>query len=434
MKRTIGIVGSGPAGFYTAEAALKAFGEDVSVDIIDRLPTPYGLIRSGVAPDHQSIKAVSKRYDQVASDKRVRFLGNVTIGDDLSIDDLRNCYDHVILATGAPHDRMLGIEGEDLPGVYGSTEFVGWYNGHPDHAPLTPDLDVKTAVVIGNGNVAIDCARILAKTVDELSPSDITSQSLRELDKSAIENIHIVGRRGPLQASFTLKEIGEMGELSRAAVQIDPACFPAEEADEELETGQRRVVKILRGFAADGPESGKPLLISFDFFQRPLRILGKDKAEAIEMMRTRIDENGKVVDTGETVRIAAGLIIKAIGYRTIAIPGVPYDEDAGRFTNDEGLIAPGLWCVGWARRGPSGTIGTNRPDGIALIKTIEEQEQPSGKPGPAAIDKLAKERNLHITCFEDWRQIDAAEVSRARKGAPREKFVVLDEMKAVIAS
>ena len=432
--RTLAIVGSGPAGFYTAEAALKTFGEEIRIDIIDRLPTPYGLIRAGVAPDHQSIKAVSRRYDQVAADPRVRFLGNIVVGTDVRVDELTGLYDDVVLAVGAPQDRPLGIAGDDLPGVIGSAAFVGWYNGHPDFKGLEPPLKTRAVVVVGNGNVAIDCARILAKTVQELQDSDIVNHALDPLSQSDVELVHVLGRRGPHQASFTLKEVGELGELERATPLVRAEDFPPPEADATLETGQRRVVEVLRKFAAAGPEAGKAVTVSLDFFRRPLAVLGHGQVEALEVMKTRLDADGRAVDTGETEIIPCGMVVAAIGYRTASIPGVPFDEKAGRFENVDGLISPGLWCVGWARRGPSGTIGTNRPDGFALVERIAATQRAGGKDGRAGIDKLLAGRGVQVSDFDDWQKIDALEVARARVGAPREKIVELDALRAVFAT
>ncbi len=431
--RTLAIIGSGPAGFYTAEAALKKFGDEVRIDILDRLPTPYGLIRAGVAPDHQSIKAVSRRYDAVANDARVRFIGHVTVGADVSVDELTALYDDVVLAVGAPEDRPLGVPGDDLPGVMGSAAFVGWYNGHPDFAHLAPPLGQEAVAVIGNGNVAIDCARILAKTVAELQDSDIVNHALSPLSQSGVRRIHILGRRGPHQASFTLKEVGELGELARATPIVRAADFPPLESDAALETGQRRVVEVLRRFAAAGPDVSKPVTISLDFFHRPLRVIGEERAEAIELMKTRL-EGDRAVDTGEVVTLPVGLVVACIGYRTSAIPGVPFDAGAGRFVNADGLIAPGLWCVGWARRGPSGTIGTNRQDGFSLIDRLAAAAGAGGKPGRVGLDELLASRGVKVAAFADWQRIDAMEVSRARPGAPREKIVSLDELREVIAA
>lgn len=430
--RQIAIIGSGPSGFYAAEAALKAFGEDVAVDILDRLPTPYGLIRAGVAPDHQSIKAVSRRYEAVAKDPRVRFIGNVEVGRDIALAELLGFYDDVVLAVGAPEDRRLGIPGEDLPGVFGSGAFVGWYNGHPDFAGLAPPLDRPGVAVIGNGNVAIDCARVLAKTTGELAGSDIAAHALAALERSAVRDVHILGRRGPYQASFTLKEVGELGELARATPVVRPEDLPDPAGDATLETGQRRVVEVLRRFAAAGPDPAKPVRIHFAFFHRPSRILGSERVEGIEVALTRVDEAGNAIDTGETRIIPCGLVIAAIGYRSLPLEGAAFDARGGRFANDDGRIAERLWCVGWAKRGPSGTIGTNRPDGFAVIERIRaEGAPPAGRPGRAGLLAVLAERRVRPSSFADWEAIDRAEVAAARPGAPREKIVDIEALRAL---
>src|SRR6187551_2094163 len=270
--RHFAIVGSGPAGFYTAEALAKVYGDVAQIDIIDRYPVPYGLIRFGVAPDHQSLKAVAKRYDKVAETDNVRFVGNVTIGSDVAIEDLTRLYDAVILATGAPHDRKLGIPGEDMTGVVGSAEFVGWYNGHPEFADLDPPLGGAHAAVVGAGNVALDCARILSKTRHEFEGSDIVGHALDALDASAIQTVTILGRRGPHQIAMTPKELGELGHLEAAVPIVDPADFPPLAADAPLEPGLRKSVGLLRGFADLEPD--KPKRMVFDFFAKPVRIEG----------------------------------------------------------------------------------------------------------------------------------------------------------------
>ena len=424
--RHFAVIGSGPAGFYTAEALAKAYGEAARIDIIDRYPVPYGLIRFGVAPDHQSLKAVSKRYDQVASGNTVRFVGNVTVGRDLSTAELLDCYDAVILAIGAPHDRKLGIPGEELPGVVGSAEFVGWYNGHPDFADLAPPLDGTHAAVIGNGNVALDCARILSKNHHEFEGSDIVGHALEALDGSAVETITILGRRGPHQISMTPKELGELGHLEAATPVVDSADFPPLEADESLEPGHRKSITILRDFASAGPDASKPRRIVFDFFAKPLRIEGDGRAERIIVERTILDETGAARGTGETYEVPAGLIVTSIGYQTPRIDGVPYDERGGKFANDQGKVDDGLYAVGWARRGPTGTIGTNRPDGYEVAERVAGEMPPGsdgGKAGGAGLDALLQERGIAATSFDDWRAIEAAEVAAARLGSPREKFV-----------
>ena len=426
--RHVAVIGSGPAGFYTAEAALKAFGEDVRVDLIDKLPVPYGLIRFGVAPDHQSIKAVSRRYEQVALSDQVRFLGNVAIGRDLSVDELLALYDAVVLATGAPADRALDIPGADLPGVVGSAAFVGWYNGHPDFADLDPPLEGPGAVVIGNGNVALDVARILAKTRAEFEGSDICGHALEALQGSGIVRVTLLGRRGPHQIAMTPKELGELGHLERAQPHVEAADLPEAEADALLEPGMRKSVAHLRDFAA-APVSPKPLTIDFDFFAAPVAIEGDGRAERVIVERTRLDADLRSIGTGETYAIPATLVVSCIGYQTPPIEGVPYEHGRGRFANSDGRVLPGLYCVGWARRGPSGTIGTNRPDGYAIVDLIAaDTTDGTGKAGPDGIDKLLESRGVGAVSFTDWQKIEAAETARARAGSPREKFVSLDDM------
>ena len=428
--RHFAVVGSGPAGFYTAEALSKAYGERARIDILDRYPVPYGLIRFGVAPDHQSLKAVSKRYDKVADEPGVDFIGNVTIGRDVSVDELLGLYDAVILAIGAPHDRKLGIPGEDLPGVVGSAAFVGWYNGHPEFADLDPPLDGTAAAVIGNGNVALDCARILSKTQDEFGGSDIVGHALQALDGSLIKTVTILGRRGPHQIAMTPKELGELGHLEESSPVVDAADFPPVEADEALEPGERKSVNLLRQFAATQPDVAKPKRMVFDFFAKPLRIEGDGRAERIVVERTELDENGAARGTGEAYEVPASLIVTAIGYSTPPIDGVPYDDRRGKFRNESGLVGDRLYAVGWARRGPTGTIGTNRPDGYEVAEQVATA-MPAGsagdREGAEGLKRLLSERGIMPTDYDDWRKIEETEVGRARPGSPREKFVRIEE-------
>lgn len=424
--RHFAIVGSGPAGFYTAEALEKAYGgangPGARIDILDRYPVPYGLIRFGVAPDHQSLKAVSNRYDKVAETAGVDFIGNVAVGADVSVAELLELYDAVILATGAPHDRKLGVPGEDFSGVVGSAEFVGWYNGHPDFADLDPPLDGAHAVVVGNGNVALDCARILSKTRAEFEGSDIVGHALDALDNSAIRTVTILGRRGPHQIAMTPKELGELGHLEAAVPIVEPADFPPVEADEPLEPGLRKSVTLLRGFA--GLPHDKPKQMVFDFFAKPLRVEGEGRVERVIVERTELDEKGSARGTGETYEVPASLVITAIGYSTSPIPDVPFD--GGKFVNEGGRISDRLYAVGWARRGPSGTIGTNRPDGYEVADQIAAAmpaEGDAGCEGAAGLKRLLSSRGVMPTDYDDWRKIEETEVSNARAGSPREKFV-----------
>ncbi len=431
--RHVAVIGSGPAGYYSAEALQKAFGEDVRIDMIDRLPVPYGLIRFGVAPDHQSIKAVYRRYEKVALSGNVRFVGNVTVGRDVTVAELQGLYDAIILATGAPNDRPLELPGSDLPGVVGSAAFVGWYNGHPEFADLAPPLDVEAAAVIGNGNVALDVARILSKTPAEFVGSDIVAHALEALGRSQIRKIHVLGRRGPHQIAMTPKELGELGHLEDAAPRVDLADFPPVGDDALLEPGMRKSVTHLRDFASLPQDKRKT--IDFDFFAMPIAIEGDGRVERLIVERTELTHDLRSVGTGERYTIPCGLIVSCIGYKTPPIEGVPYEHGRGRFANSEGVIGEGLYAVGWARRGPTGTIGTNRPDGYEVAEKIAATLGPgdSGKEGGAGLDVLLGARGVDVVSFRDWQKIEAAETARARQGSPREKFVRIAEMLGVRA-
>jgi NADPH-dependent glutamate synthase beta subunit-like oxidoreductase len=432
--RHIAIVGSGPAGYYTAEACVKILGRDVRVDILDRLPVPFGLIRSGVAPDHQAIKSVARQYETVALTDNVRFVGHVAVGADISVAELQGLYDAVIFATGAPADKRLGIDGDDLPGVTGSAAFVGWYNGHPDFVSLAPALDGGTAVIVGNGNVALDVARILAKTPAELAGSDIAGHALAALSAAHLDRIVILGRRGPQQAAMTFKELSELADLARAAPQVDAADLPPPEQDAALDAGTRKTLGLLRHFAA--APAGKPIKIEFDFYAQPVAIEGDGRVERIIVERTRLDADGHAVRTGAHYAIDTALVLSCIGYRTPPIAGLPYDEALGRFASEDGRIAQGLYCVGWARRGPTGTIGANRPDGYRIVEKIladrgaGSEKAGSSKEGRAGLDRMLEARGVDIVTFRDWQKIDSAEIDHARSGAPREKFVAVADMMA----
>lgn len=428
--RHIAIIGSGPAGYYTAEAALKKYGDDVTIDIIDRMPFPFGLIRTGVAPDHQSIKAVARRFEQTALGNNVHFSGNVSVGNDVSIAELQELYDAVILATGAPNDRPLEIEGSDLPGVVGSAAFVGWYNGHPDHRDLELPVDAKSVAIIGNGNVALDVARILAKTANEFSGSDIVGHAFDNLTNSNVEKITLLGRRGPHQIAMTPKELGELGQLERAQPLVDAGDFPDESEDALLEPGMRKSITHLRDFLARAEElSDKPVKIYFDFFAMPVAIEGNGKVEKLIVEKTNLDKDMRSLGTGERYELDCSMVISCIGYRTPPIEGVPYEHGRGRFANDEGRILPGLYCVGWARRGPTGTIGTNKPDGFAIIEAVADDiGSGANKEGRKGLDRLLKKRGVEAVSFRDWKKIEEAEIANARDGAPREKFTDVAEM------
>ena len=433
--RHIAIVGSGPAGYYSAEAAQKKFGDEVSVDIIDRLPVPFGLIRTGVAPDHQSIKAVSRRYEKTNLGDNVRFVGNVTVGKDVMVAELQQMYDAVVLATGAPLDRELGIPGSDLPGVIGSAAFVGWYNGHPDFRNLDPPLDARSVAIIGNGNVALDVARILAKTENEFVGSDIVGHALDGLKQSKVEKITFLGRRGPHQIAMTPKELGELAHLERARPVVEAEDFPDVGDDALLEPGMRKSVNHLRSFqiaAADAQH--KPIEIIFDFFAMPVEVQGDGRVERLIVEKTELDKDLRSIGTGELYTLDCEMVISCIGYRTPPIEGVPYEHGRGRFANSDGRILPGLYCVGWAKRGPSGTIGTNKPDGFAVVEMIDEDIGASSrKPGRQGLDALLAQRGVEAITFRDWKKIEEAEIARARKGSPREKFTDIAEMIAALS-
>jgi len=427
--RHVAVIGSGPAGYYTAEACQRQFGDQVDVDVIDRLPVPYGLIRFGVAPDHQPVKAVTKQYETIALHENIRFVGNVTVGRDVTVEELLGLYDAVVLATGAPADVALGIPGAELPGVIGSTAFVGWYNGHPEFADLAPPLDAAGVAVIGNGNVALDVARILARAPEEFAGSDIVSHAYDALAGAKTSRITLVGRRGPREIHMTPRELARLAEMERAQPHVDPADLPPERDDILLDPMHRKAIEALRGFAS-APDAGKAVAIDFDFLAQPVAIEGDGRVERLIVERTELDGEGRARGTGDRYAIPCGLVVTCIGYRTPPIPGVPYDERAGRFANDEGRIAPGLYCVGWARRGPTGTIGSNRPDGYRIAELLVEDRpaNDSGKAGRPGLDALLAARGVEIVTFRDWQRIEAAEAGRAGEGRLAEKFVRAEEL------
>ena len=421
----VAIVGAGPAGYYTAEA-LTSNQEHVRVDIIDRLPTPYGLIRAGVAPDHQSIKNVSRRYAATNDRENVRFVGNLSLGRDITMAELKEIYDVVVLATGAPRDRELGVDGEDLTGVYGSGRFVGWYNSHPDYKDLDPDLRVASVAVIGNGNVAVDVARILAKTAAEMENTDLAEHAAARIHGSPIKDIYIIGRRGPLEAAFTPKELGELNALENCVALVDKHQLPDESIDDTLSGAQKKNMASLRAMVANKAKD-KSVRLHIKFYARPMAILGDSTVCGIRLEQTKV-EDGKCIGTGKTEVLPAGLVVPCIGYRASPIEDVPYNEGRGIYISEDGRIDDQLYCVGWARRGPTGTIGTNKPDGVGIAAKILEEVAPAGKRGRAGLDRIVAERDLKIVTFAEWKKIDAAEIAAAENGAPRVKFAAVEEM------
>ena len=433
MTISVAIIGSGPAGCYTADALLKS-DVDVRVDVIDRLPTPFGLIRAGVAPDHQTTKKIQKKFGATLANPSVQYFGNVDIGRDLSLAELREMYDAVVLAVGAPYDHKLGIPGEDKTGVYGSASFVGWYNAHPDLRNLDPALDIKAAAVVGVGNVAIDAARVLVKTNEEMAVSDLPAYAAEVIQSSPITDVYIIGRRGPIEAKFTNVELREMGKLEHCVSLVDPAQLPEEVGDVGLSDRDKRLkernLNTLKEFAECKPDD-KAKRVHFVFYASPVEVLGGDRVEGLKLERTKI-EDGRAVGTGEFFEIECGLVIPAIGYRGTSIEGAPFDERRCIVPNDDGRVEDGLYAVGWIKRGPTGVIATNRPDGEAAAKHILEDIQSGQKPGRVAFETLLAERNVTIVDAAGWEKIEAVENEAAKPPAPRLKFDNIVDMLAVV--
>jgi ferredoxin--NADP+ reductase len=427
----VAVVGSGPAGFYAAGALLSA-DPPAEVDMIERLPTPWGLVRMGVAPDHPKLKTVSRAFERIADRPGFRFLGNVELGRDLTHDDLVKLYDAVIYAVGAQTDRRLGIPGEDLPGSWAATEFVAWYNGHPDYQQLEFDLDAERAVVIGNGNVALDIARMLALTREELAPTDATDASIEAIAASPIEEIVVAGRRGPAQAAFTTPELQEMGELAGADVIVDPADL---EGAEPKDTNSERNLAVLQDFAARKP-AGKPRRVVFRFFHSPVAILGEERVEAVELVRNELDANQRAVPTDERETLPCGLVFRSVGYHGVELPGVPFDLATGTIPNEHGCVSPGVYCAGWIKRGPTGVIGTNKKDATETVETLLEDAaagrlEPKPDATAAAVDSLLAERGVRVVEYSGWTAIDEAERAAGEKsGRPRVKLCSWDELLA----
>lgn len=427
MSVSVAIVGSGPSGFYTAGELLRAI-KGCQVDVIDRLPAPFGLVRYGIAPDHQSTKNVQRLFDKTARDPAVRYYGNVEIGKDLSLDELRASHDAVVLAVGAPLDRPLGIKGEDKRGVLGSAAFVGWYNGHPDFRDLDPCLDTTAAAVIGNGNVALDIARLLVRTRAELEATDMPDFAVDAIVKSPLTDIYVFGRRGPMDAKFTIGELREMGELEDGVALVDAGQLPAnlDAYSEEERRARARNIEIIKGWVPHRPDD-KRKRVHFMFYAAPVEVLGGERASGLRLERTRV-EGSRAVGTGEFFQVECGFIAPAIGYRSPIVAGAPFDEKQGLYVNDDGRIGPGLYAVGWAMRGPTGVVGTNRADGKIVSAHIAADHKAASKPGRAAFEATLAARKVRVVGYGDWQKLEAAEVKNARPTAPRRKFVALDEV------
>ena len=426
----VAVVGSGPAGFYAAGTLLGA-DVPVEVDLIERLPTPWGLVRLGVAPDHPKIKSVSRAFEKIALQPGFRFLGNVEVGRDISHDELLEHYDAVVYAVGAQTDRHMGIPGEDLPGSWAATEFVAWYNGHPDFQELQFDLSGERAVVIGNGNVAVDVARMLALTPEELATTYTTVAAIEGFSNAGIKEIVMVGRRGPAQAAFTTPELQELGKLAGADVIVDPADL---EGAEPTDTNSERNLVVLREYAAREP-SGKPKRLVLNFLQSPVAILGDERVEAVELVHNRLeaDESGalRAGATGEHETLPAGIVFRSVGYRGVELPGVPFDERSGTIPNERGRIAPGVYAAGWIKRGPSGVIGTNKKDAAETVELLLEDLREAPRKGRNAeeIDAFLLARGVRLVLYPGWTSIDELERAAGKKlGRPRVKLCTWDEL------
>ncbi|NJN15390.1 MAG: FAD-dependent oxidoreductase [Oscillochloris sp.] len=449
----VAIVGAGPAGFYAAEALIKQKELVCRIDFINRLPTPYGLVREGVAPDHQSIKAVTRVYDKLAAAANIRYFGNVTFGKDLLHADLKRHYDAIIYAVGAQSDRKMGIPGEDMAGSLPATVFVGWYNGHPDYRDLEFDLSHERVLVVGNGNVAMDVTRILVSDPDELAKSDIADHALAGLRASKVREVVLLGRRGPVQAAFTTPELKEFGELAGVDVIVDPADLELDPqsatamADDKIAT---RNVELLRNYAERGA-SGAPRRIVMRFLVSPVEVLGSDdKLGAVKIERNRLvqsdDGSMRPRGSGEFETLECGMILRSVGYRGVPLPNVPFNEASGTIPNVAGRVTtqrggevvPGEYVVGWAKRGPSGVIGTNKPDAAATVQSLlADLSELAGAeaPDPDAIPALLRTRQVPYVSYGDWKILDTHETScGGEQGRPRVKVTRVAEMLEIIES
>jgi len=454
----VAIVGSGPAGFYVAEHLLAADGRTVEIDMYERLPMPFGLVRYGVAPDHEKIKNVTRTFEKkVASRPAFRFYGNVEIGRDLTLDDLRTCYHQVCFASGAQTDRHLGIPGEDLAGSHPATAFVAWYNGHPDYRDATFDLSAKRVAVIGVGNVAVDVARMLCRTPDELARTDTADYAQAALAAARIQHVTMLGRRGPLQAAFTNPEVRELGQLPGADIAVRPeeiALDPlSREALEQADDRSlRKKMEILEGFAAGTP-AGRDRTLTLRFLVSPTELIGDDHAHVRAM---RIVRNTLVRGDGGALRprptdtveeLPVDLVFRSVGYRGLPIPGLPFDDRRGVVPNDAGRVVdpdrertpvPGIYVSGWIKRGPSGVIGTNKPDALETVRTMLADLDAGSvltpaTPDPEAARAVVETRQPGRITWDDWQRLDTLERAAGEaRGCPRVKFTSAAEALAAL--
>jgi ferredoxin--NADP+ reductase len=448
----VAIIGSGPAAFYAADHLLKQDPLVVEIDMFDRLPTPFGLVRGGVAPDHQKIKSVTRVFDKIATDPHFRFYGNVEFGKDISLADLKGHYHQILFSTGAQTDRHMGIPGEDLRGSYPATEFVAWYNGHPDFRDCQFDLEQERAAVVGVGNVAIDVARILSLSPDELAKTDIADYALEALRHSRIKEVYLLGRRGPAQAAFTNPEIKEVGELADADVFVPPDEAELDDLSKaELAASQDRTlqkkVEILQEYAQHQP-TGKSRKLIIRFLVSPTELISNERGEvaAMKLVRNKLyaTEAGtlrpKPTDQFETLPV--GLVFRSVGYRGVPLPEVPFNDRWGVILNEQGrVIDPdskqplvGEYTSGWIKRGPSGVIGTNKPDSVETVECMLE-DLADGKvlepaqPDPKSMLELVKQRQPQYFTYADWQRLDELEVAKGKPlGRPRVKFTSVEEM------
>jgi len=454
----VAVVGSGPAGLYTAEALIKQAAaldppRPIQVDVIDRLPTPYGLVRYGVAPDHKSIKSIAEYLRKVLEHDGVRFIGGVHLGDDVTRDDLLSAYDAVVYATGAMRDRHMGIPGEDLPGSVAATDFVNWYCGHPDVDPSAFTLDAEAVAVIGVGNVAVDVARILIRDPEELRETDVSQPVLEALQASKVREVHMIGRRGPAQAKFTTKELRELGELAGVDIVVGDGEADLDAFDETGESARlaetdrhvRGNYTVISDWAARTPAGGGRRL-TVRFWLRPVEITGGNAVEGLTLERTRLDASGKLVGTGELERLDVQMVLRSVGYQSVPLPGVPFDEraatvpnEAGRVLGPDGAPLPGEYVAGWLKRGPTGVIGTNKSDAAETVRSLLADL--AGGPGPedvqlpragllrlpaaageavagvamSVLHPVLAERKLRHVSYADWLRIEEAEKELAAR-------------------
>jgi ferredoxin--NADP+ reductase len=419
------VIGAGPAGIYAAEALTRQGDVPVAVDLVDRLPTPFGLVRHGIAPDHPKMRAIRDTLHRTLDHPAVRFVGNVDVGTDITIEELRRHVDAVVYTYGASLDRQLGIDGEQLPGSLAATELVAWYTGHPDADRARVEAALATArsvVVVGVGNVALDVARVLARSPEELEPTDMPQHVLDVLAAAPVETVTVLGRRGPAQATFTTQELRELDELAGATVLVDPPDLDLDPAAEERAAADRTVTRnlaVLRGWVDHRPEPGR-VPLTLRFFSRPARLLGEDRVTAVEVERTAVDADGRAVGTGRTELLPADLVVRSVGYRGCSLPGLPVDErtatvahDGGRVLRD-GRPSPGEYVAGWIKRGPTGVVGTNKHDARETVAALldDAREGVIGPRGPVGdlVEELVG-RGAEPVLLEDWRAIDAAEMA-----------------------